>query len=158
LFVSDWVLSNYELHGRGAIWHVRQAKPGELNRAMEPRQALASLHRPVREAAARQLAEQNEGRVFLREQVTNRDVRIRTQALTALIDAGDGTLNLTSIAEKDPLPEVRAIAVRALVARGKDARPFLDTKQPGGVRAQAVAAFNAKCDLAPLQLLLTDAD
>src|SRR5205085_1751079 len=23
LFVTDWVLSNYELHGKGGIWHIR---------------------------------------------------------------------------------------------------------------------------------------
>ena len=29
LFVSDWVSQSYELHGKGAIWHVRwkDAKP-----------------------------------------------------------------------------------------------------------------------------------
>jgi putative membrane-bound dehydrogenase-like protein len=27
LFVSDWVLANYELHGKGAVWHIRPAEP-----------------------------------------------------------------------------------------------------------------------------------
>src|SRR5262249_34578359 len=27
LYVSDWVLSDYNLHGRGAIWHVRTREP-----------------------------------------------------------------------------------------------------------------------------------
>lgn len=27
LFVSDWVLANYELHGKGAVWRIRPARP-----------------------------------------------------------------------------------------------------------------------------------
>src|SRR5262249_38305266 len=87
LFVSDWVLSNYELHGRGAIWHIRTGGVGKPPRPNVPREALGSAHRPLREWAARELA-QNEraGRAILRDQIGSRDLRVRAAALTALID------------------------------------------------------------------------
>src|SRR5262245_32148508 len=115
LFVSDWVLSNYELHGRGAVWHVRPREPDRRDRPRDPRAALASAHRPLREAAARQLLEQGEvGRRFLREQLASKNSRVRAAALTALIDAEDRPTDLEAVATKDPLPPLRALAVRAL--------------------------------------------
>src|SRR5204863_8717634 len=88
LFVSDWVLSDYNLHGKGAVWHIRMRTPPKLDRPKDPRRALLSAHRPLREAAARQLAEKREVN-FLGEQCKNADVRIRAAALAALIDTGD---------------------------------------------------------------------
>ena len=158
LFVSDWVLSNYTLHGKGAIWHVRWPGAGKRERPKEPRRALFSAHRPLREAAARRLAADETGRAFLRKQLDNRDVRVRTASLTALVDARDRQLDLSTIAEKDPVDSVRALAVRSLVGRDKDARRFLDAKQPAAVRLEAVASLKDKKDLPRLLDLLSDAD
>lgn len=36
LFVSDWVLANYELHGRGAVWRIRPARPIPAAGALPP--------------------------------------------------------------------------------------------------------------------------
>src|SRR5205085_3014041 len=83
LFVSDWVKSDYNLHGHGAIWHIRWRDAPKSERSKDARKALLSGHRPLREAAARQLARQEEGRAFLHEQISNRDVRTRTASLTA---------------------------------------------------------------------------
>ncbi len=49
LFVSDWVRSDYNLHGKGAIWHIRARETGKHDRPTDPRRALFSAHRPLRE-------------------------------------------------------------------------------------------------------------
>jgi putative membrane-bound dehydrogenase-like protein len=158
LFVSDWVLSDYNLHGRGAVWHVRLKKPGEHPRPRDPRRALASAHRPLREAAARTLAATDSGRAFLRKQLAAADVRVRAASLTALIDAGDRRTDLSAVASRDPEVGLRALAVRALATRGEDAKRFLDAKQPAAVRLEAVACLKAKGDVKRLLRLLTDKD
>src|SRR5262249_20352085 len=61
LFASDWVLSDYNLHNRGAIWHIRWKQAGKRARPQDSRQALSSAHRPLREAAARRLAAEAAG-------------------------------------------------------------------------------------------------
>jgi putative membrane-bound dehydrogenase-like protein len=157
LFVSDWVRSDYQLHGKGAIWHIRPRKPHRAERPKDPRQALLSRHRPLREAAARQLAGTEAGRDLLRRQAAHTDVRVRAACLTALIDRGDRKLDLRSRADKDPDPGLRALAVRALAARG-DARSFLDSKYPPSVRLEAIASLRGSKDADRLLGLLTDTD
>ncbi|MBO0700383.1 MAG: hypothetical protein J2P46_18440, partial [Zavarzinella sp.] len=142
LFVSDWGSKSYELHGKGAVWHVRwkDAKPGP--RPTEPKQAILSPDRRTRDAAARTLAKDEAGREFLREQLKSKDVRVRAAALDALAAAGDRKTDLTAIAKADPEIGLRAAAVRALVARSADVRAFADEAQPPEVRAEAVPGLN----------------
>ncbi len=158
LFVSDWVLSNYNLHHRGAIWHVRRKKPIKPDRPTDPRRALASAHRPLREKAARTLAGTAGGRDELRRRLTDADVRVRAASLTALIDAGDRRTDLASMAEKDPSTALRALAVRALAARGDDSRRFLDARYPAALRWEAIASLTHKEDVPRLVRLLADKD
>jgi putative heme-binding domain-containing protein len=158
LFVTDWVLSDYNLHGRGAVWHVHKREPATPDRPNDPRHALSSPHRPLREAAARRLAADEAGRGFLRQQLGNPDVRVRAASLTALTDAGDAKLDLKAVAEGERVTPLRALAVRALVARGGDARRFLEADQPAAVRLEAVGSLKEKADLPRLLGLFTDAD
>ena len=158
LFISDWVRSDYALHGQGAIWHVRWRDAGKPDRPKDPRRALLSAHRPLREVAARRLAADEAGRAFLRQQLDSRDVRTRAASLQALLDAADRKLDPGAIAAKDPATEVRALAVRALVSRGQDARPFLAERQPAAVRLEAIGSLKAKTDLPRLLKLLADTD
>jgi putative membrane-bound dehydrogenase-like protein len=156
LFVSDWVLSNYTLHGKGAIWHIRMKEPDKVQRPADPRRGLFSAHRPLRERSARQLAAKGEaGRAFLRKQLAHTEPRVRAAVLTALIDRDDRKVDLKAVADKDPLPEMRALAVRALAARGEDASVFLTDKQPACVRFEAIASLRDRKRLLPL---LIDAD
>src|SRR6185312_8349644 len=104
LFASDWMRSDYNLHGKGAIWHIRPRESGKRDRPTDPRRALFSAHRPLRDAAARRLAADKAGRAFLREQLDGEDVRVRAASLTALIDAegkDEATSPLRTVAEKD---------------------------------------------------------
>ena len=71
-------------HPLGAIRPKEARKP---DRPTDPRKALASAHRPLRESAARRLAADEEGREFLRQHLKSGDVRVRAASLTALIDS-----------------------------------------------------------------------
>jgi putative membrane-bound dehydrogenase-like protein len=172
LFVSDWVRSDYNLHGKGAVWHIRPRRPltptplpqgGEGQgvrgeRPSDPRRALANAHWPLREAAARRLAADEAGRDFLREQLSSKDDRIRAASLTALIVAGDPKLDLAGFAKKETRIPLRALAVRALVERGEEASRFLETKYPPAVRLEAIASLKGEPAVPRLLELLTDPD
>ena len=45
---SDWVLSDYTLHGKGAVWHIRPKEAHKPDRPADPRKGLFSAHRPLR--------------------------------------------------------------------------------------------------------------
>jgi putative membrane-bound dehydrogenase-like protein len=155
LFLSDWVLKDYNLHGKGALWQVRAKTATRRERPDDPKLALLSAHRPIRDAAARRLASDEPGREILRRQVSSDDTRVRAACLTALIDAGDDKIDLKAVAQNDPEIAIRAMAVRALAARGDDTTPYLDARQPAEVR---MAAMGSKTDVPHLLALLDDPD
>jgi len=161
LYITDWVLRDYKLHGRGRIWHVRmkeQPQPERPDPQAQPLAALASRHRRLRERAARTLASQGaEGRAELRKKVDDRDARVRTAALAALLVAGDAELDLRSVAKNDPEPTVQATAVRALAASGKPVEEFLDATSPQ-VLLEAVAGITADEQNWPRLEKLLDSD
>ena len=158
LYVGDWVRRDYNLHGQGKIWHIRPRNGTKPPRPKEPRQALASLHRPLREEAARRLAADETGRAYLREQLANQDVRVRAASLTALIDAEDRKLDLATFAESEKQSPLRALAVRALSQRGEDAAKFDDPKYPYPVRLEAIASLKGKANAPRLLKRLSDPD
>jgi putative membrane-bound dehydrogenase-like protein len=159
VYVTDWVLKDYSLHGKGAVWHIRWKESSHPDRPADPKLALASHHRPLREAAARKLAVDQDGREFLREQLTKaEDVRIRAACLTALVDADDSDLASSMIAWKGRSIGIRAMAVRDISARGLNARPFLDKRYPAEIRREAIASFRTLGDIPDLLELLIDPD
>jgi putative membrane-bound dehydrogenase-like protein len=158
LFVTDWVLKDYELHGRGAVWHVRAKDALKPNRPKEPEQALFSLHRPLRDEASRKLARNEVGQAFLRHQLSDKHARVRAASLEALIDSGAGQLDLLALAAKDPEIGIRAMAVRALTASGGDARRFLENGQPPEVKRAAIPSLVKATDIPRLLELLVDPD
>lgn len=158
LFVSDWVRSDYNLHGKGAIWHIRLRDAGKHQRPSDPRRALSSAHWPVRETAARRLAAEQAGRDYLREQLANNNIRVRAAALTALMDTEDRKFDLAAFADSETQAPLRALAVRALVQRGKDTSRFVETKYPPSVRLEAIAALKGEAAIPRLLQLLADSD
>jgi putative membrane-bound dehydrogenase-like protein len=157
LFFSDWVLRDYNLHQRGAIWHIRSRDARKLERPTESRQALLSRHRPLRDAAARKLAADPVGRAFLRQQLANPDVRVRAASFTALLDglAGDELKReLPVLAAQGSEPGMRSLAVGVLAALG-DTRSFLADPT---LKAEAITCLTTKEDLPRLLELLRDAD
>jgi putative membrane-bound dehydrogenase-like protein len=158
LFVTDWGSKSYDLHGKGAVWHVRWKDAKATKRPTEPKEALTSAHRPTRERAARALAKDDAGRSFLREQLSSPDVRVRAAALTALIDAADEKIDLPAIAKTDKEVGIREMAVRAMVARKADVGDIAaDQKTLASVRAEAIAGLTARSGNTLLDLL-TDRD
>jgi putative membrane-bound dehydrogenase-like protein len=148
LFVTDWVLPNYELHGKGAIWHIRWKDAPNVQRRHNPREAIFSMHRPLREKAARSQAGKLD-RDFLREQLGHEEVRVRAAALAALIDARDPALDLKKIVEQETDLGMREIAVRAIANdawnwRDKDAQKYLDAGFPASVRVEAIKLLQSR--------------
>jgi putative membrane-bound dehydrogenase-like protein len=159
LYVTDWVLKDYTLHGKGAIWHIRWKDSSHPDRPTDPKLALASHHRPLREAAARKLAEDETGREFLRAHLRKTDdVRARAASLTALIDAGESGMNLLRSTARDSSPGIRALALRAVPPAEWNIRPFLDKGYPSEVRRQAISSLRTLMDVPDLLQLLNDPD
>ncbi|HVK12076.1 MAG TPA: PVC-type heme-binding CxxCH protein, partial [Gemmataceae bacterium] len=125
LFVTDWVSRSYELHGKGAVWHVRWKDAKPTPRPADPKQALLHADRATRDAAGRTLAKDTGGLEYLRSQLTADDVRVRAAAATALFDVADPKAEWTKVATTDREPGLRALAVRALAAAGGDTRSIL---------------------------------
>src|SRR5947199_4788297 len=89
LFLSDWVRRDYTLHNKGALWQVRWKGHARGPRPADAREGLLSMHRPLREAAARALATDPNSRDLLRESLRHPEARVRASALRALIDEND---------------------------------------------------------------------
>jgi putative membrane-bound dehydrogenase-like protein len=86
VFISDWGSRSYELHGKGAIWHVRQKDAKPKTRPKDPKDAVLSLDRKTRENAGRELTKTDEGKKLLTELLKAKNVRSRSTSLTALAD------------------------------------------------------------------------
>jgi putative membrane-bound dehydrogenase-like protein len=134
LFVSDWGSKSYELHGKGAIWHIRwkDAKPAQ--RPTDPKKAILSADRKTRELAAAVLAKDEAGREFLHGKLTSEDVRIRATTLAALIAAKDSKLELLKVTE-DKEAGIQEMAVRGMVARKELLPAVLPVAPSAGVEA-----------------------
>ncbi len=157
LFVTDWVKPDYTLHGKGAVWHIHAKTPIRPERPEDPKKALLSLHRPLREAAASRLAA-DAGRGVLRTQLSNPDIRVRAACVTALLDAGGRKFDFEGFIAGEKVTPLRARVVRALVEQGGNGRPYLDNAYPAALRFEAVGSLREKEDVPRLLTLLTDAD
>lgn len=162
LYVTDWVLPNYTLHGKGAIWHIRWKDAPKVERPDDPKKAIFSMHRPLREAAARKLAGGEKGRDFLRGCVDDAEPRVRAAAFQALVDAtrevdAKWMAKLSQLAKRDAEPAIRALAIRELVRWQWLAPQDVDAKQPATVRVEAIRGLPDDDD-ATMLALVTDAD
>ena len=140
LYVTDWVLSNYQLHGKGAIWRIREKDDPsrERKRPVDPKEAILSMHRPLREAAARKLASDPEGHELLHDQLDHKDVRVRATSLQALADQG-AIVNFAKIATKDAKIGIRELAVRAILTSQPGLAGFYALKNfPAPIRAEGL--------------------
>lgn len=157
LFVTDWGSKSYPLHGHGAIWHVRTKDAKPAARPKEPKDALLSLDRKTREAAAKELAKTEEGRTVLRDQLKSKDaeVRGRAAALAALVVVEDKDTSPVTIARREKDVGLREMAVRELEFGG--AKQFIGDTFPPSVRAAAAAGWRGD-DPAPLTALIAAND
>lgn len=89
LYVSDWVLKDYNLHGQGRVWRVRVVAGATTS--PNARAGITSASLGIRRTAARQLATTIEGRrELLRLQAQpESSARARMEAFYSLIDCAD---------------------------------------------------------------------
>ncbi len=138
LYISDWVLKSYEVHGKGRIWHLFAAEKPARKRPEAPAEAIHAAHRPWREEAARKLAaDAKTGRPTL-EKIAAEDssARVRALAIAAL-----SNVQSFAAAERaavfDPTDEVRAAAVRGLPP-GLIPAALMTEESPAEARAEAM--------------------
>ena len=156
LFVSDWGSRSYELHGKGAVWHVKWKDAKPAKRPTTPFQATICRDRVTQQKAARELAKTDPEK--LRRLAVCPAARIRAVMIEALIAADDKELDLAKIAGGDEDDGIREMAVRALAARGEKVFPFADPGNPAGVRREAVAGLKGDVGFGRIKTLLTDPD
>jgi putative membrane-bound dehydrogenase-like protein len=116
LYISDWVLKSYNVHGKGRIWRLRAATPRSVERPQAAEKAIRSDHRPLRERAARELASNiAKGRPLLQQlALSDTSPRVRAVAVAALASVGDeDTIGRVANSMEGPV-DVRALAVRSL--------------------------------------------
>jgi putative membrane-bound dehydrogenase-like protein len=86
LYLSDWVLRDYKIHGKGRVWRIR-AK-GATERVMEKEksleQRLKSTYLLERRFAAGLLAKSTEGRAVLKDSFGKSLARVEIEALWSL--------------------------------------------------------------------------
>lgn len=139
VYVTDWVLRDYTIHGKGKIWKI-QAKTAAAGNSRAPKikeiatgANLAKFFNDadivVRRAAARKSAESPEGRKALRAEFASERATIRSQveAIWALsrISPADGGLNADDISAA---LRFRTIAVTAAVETARIS-PWLKSAQ-----------------------------
>jgi putative membrane-bound dehydrogenase-like protein len=139
LFVGDWVKRDYTLHGKGAIWHVRAKDAKKPDRPSDPKEAIFSRHRPLREAAAKKLASDKVGREFLFDLIKQGTIGlISSAALNALVDVnGISAQQLTDIVNLNSNVGIRETAARELVAR-REFAGWNKRRMPAGLQALAI--------------------
>ena len=138
LFVSDWVLKSYEVHGKGRIWHITSPGTPHVHRPRTPALAIGAAHRPLREQSARQLAaDVNTGRPML-EKLSGADGwrRVRAAAVWALAGVDDFE-PVQRAARNDFSACVRAAALRSL-PDGPEPKRLWAADQPAELRAEAL--------------------
>ncbi len=113
IYLTDWVLRDYTIHGKGRIWKIqaknapagnpRQLKFKEMESGNQPELHLADADIVVRRAAARKSASTEHGRVHLRQLLKDdtRPIRARIEALWALarLAPEQGGLNAADLGE-----------------------------------------------------------
>ncbi|MBI3824048.1 MAG: hypothetical protein HY289_15375, partial [Planctomycetes bacterium] len=146
LYVTDWVLSNYNLHGKGAIWRIRWKDAPKPERPTDPTKAFLSDHWPLREWAAKKLADDGPNRGYLIARWAG-DGRAASASLDALINSKDSkptTKFLEVIAKKSTDSGMQEMALRELVRRLELKEGVITEKSPSSLRVAAMKATRVR--------------
>ena len=162
LFVSDWVDKSYNLHGKGRVWHIRARDPKVAQRPSEPAQALLSHHRPLRQQAARQLADAPaapKNLTLLSDLAKGgSESRVRAEALIALARADASGKIADYVAVHDASPDVRALAIDLGSVSAPTLPKLAEKDSPPLVRAAALRRLTDVSARAIVLAALADAD
>lgn len=154
LYVTDWVLRDYNLHGKGAIWKVKARQRVRPERPV-PTDPLLSRDRETREAAARRYAAGDvQGIAKLEQGLTNLDARIRATCLMAL--AGVRDFDLKTVVAREIDPGMQSLAVRLMADRGDDVGRLSLTCAEA--RRERIAGLKPEADARELLTLLGSDD
>ncbi|HEY4312541.1 MAG TPA: PVC-type heme-binding CxxCH protein [Pirellulales bacterium] len=124
LFVSDWVDKSYELHGKGRVWRIRAKDAAPAARPKDPRQAILSRHRPLRQWGVRQFVDRQNAAgdkqaasddALAAAAAGTAEAAVRADALIGLARARRGADGTRELAKKDNSSDVRALATRLAV-------------------------------------------
>ncbi len=138
VYFSDWVLKSYNVHGKGRIWHITADGVQPAQRPKAASEAIRAAHRPLREASARQLAaDAKTGRRTL-EKLAQADPspRVRAVAIEALRGVQDFE-PIQKAASADASLDVRALAIRSL-PDGSELQSMAEGQQPAEIRAEVL--------------------
>jgi putative membrane-bound dehydrogenase-like protein len=166
LFISDWVDKSYELHGRGAIWHVRATQAEQRKRTDEAEAAVHASDQRQREQAARKLAQAGSAGVTKLLALVESDPQpgVRGAALKALIAADQLTAHGVQFSLRDQSVDVRSLALRSVVDKQLDEldpntrAAFDDTALAPEIRAELLRRAPAWLDRKALLTACGDED
>ncbi len=158
LFVTDWVLKSYSVHGKGRIWRLRAADATRTERPRAASDAIRAVHRPLREQAARQLAaDASTGRPLLRKLATTDPLpRVRATAVEALAGVQDFE-TVQRVADSDSTADVRALAV-ARLPKGSAFGRYIAASEPAEVMAAGLRRIMDPASAGLLWNHVADAD
>ncbi len=158
VFISDWVLKDYEIHRHGRLWRLSAVKPEVGKRPSEPVKAIHAAHRPLREQAARALAASGEKGLaeLVRLAKADSSPRVRAVAIEALSVAGKMD-EVRKAARGDADPAVRALAVRRLPS-DVDCVDLASPAEAPEVRAEALRRIRASAQQDVLWQSVSDLD
>jgi len=149
LFVSDWVLRDYSVHGKGRVWHITNPKAPPRAVPADDATALGSADRTIRENAARRMAADPDVGQHLLAQLADQSPspRARALAITGLAHAGEWGA-VQAVARHDVSVDVQTAALRLLadvdhlpdllVPKWEYWPELLGPKAPAEVRAEAL--------------------
>lgn len=148
IYITDWVEASYALHGKGRIWHLMAAKPAAAERPSEPKAALLSADRTLREAAARKLIAQGApGIAVLDDQVRRgSDPRVRATAIMALAAGGAFDRTTVAAALHDTDARVQALAIELASKASIDPAALAEAAKSPEVRAAAIRRLDGAAE------------
>ena len=103
LYMSDWVDKSYQLHGKGRVWKLSAKNPPKLSRPEDPKDAIASPHGPLREAAARKMLPDELKKAAHADEPVVRSLARRAIARTVVEAPGEELSRLLLNANEDKL-------------------------------------------------------
>jgi putative membrane-bound dehydrogenase-like protein len=161
LYISDWVDKSYNLHGKGAVWHLRTDNPRARSVHDDPVQALAHADLATRRAAAQTLiTKDGEGLkaliVALLKATDPRARGIILETVPAVQPRPTPFDRLLRTCLNDPVADIRAMAIEQL----QDSSPELDrlaASDPSPlVRAAAIRRVSARSEALIIKALESD--
>ncbi len=159
LFVSDWVLASYSLHGRGRVWQLRSRKP--TARASQT-DALVSPSRLVRERASRERLGTEQGQRELLELLDSpAPAYAKATAVFALMSIDepnrpDGWKSaLRRVADRSTSLPLRALAARTLADQWN---PNTPEQLPVGLFAEWLTSHTRQATFDQITLALASND